>query len=89
MIKSELIKNLLVDRIKDYYGVGPVQRAAVEEFANLLYNDIITIVAAQALSHESALDVFTNLTRIYEGKNLRPLTEQMPLKYDDGTYQDF
>ena len=66
MIKAELIKTLLVDRLKDYYEVGPVQRAAVEEFADMLFRDIITVVAAQALSNESALDVFANLKRIYE-----------------------
>lgn len=36
-------------------------------FAELIYNDIITVVAAQALSNHSALDVFKNLKRIYEG----------------------
>ena len=89
MIKSEIIKELVTDRLKNYYEVGPVQRAAVETFADALYHDIITIVAAQALSHESAMDVFVNLTRIYEGKNLRPLTEQMSLKYGDETDCDF
>lgn len=40
-----------------------------KEFAELLYKDIITIVAAQALSNHSALDVFKNLKRIYEEEN--------------------
>lgn len=38
-----------------------------EKFAELIYKDIITVVAAQALSNHSALEVFLNLTRIYEG----------------------
>lgn len=38
-----------------------------EKFSELIYNDIITVVAAQALLNESALDVFKNLRRIYEG----------------------
>ena len=37
------------------------------KFAQLIYQDIITVVAAQALSNHSALDVFKNLKRIYEG----------------------
>ena len=40
----------------------------VEKFAELIYKDIITVVAAQALLNESALDVFKNLKRIYEGE---------------------
>lgn len=38
-----------------------------KKFAELIYKDIITVVAAQALLNESALDVFKNLKRIYEG----------------------
>ena len=38
-----------------------------QKFAELIYKDIITVVAAQALSNESALDVFKNLKRLYEG----------------------
>ena len=38
-----------------------------EKFTELIYKDIITVVAAQALLNESALDVFKNLKRIYEG----------------------
>lgn len=37
------------------------------KFAELIYKDIITVVAAQALLNESALDVFKNLKNIYEG----------------------
>lgn len=37
----EIIKQLLKynDRLRDYYEVGPVQRAAVEDFADLLWED--------------------------------------------------
>jgi len=36
------------------------------KFAELIYKDIISVVAAQALLGESALDVFKNLQNIYE-----------------------
>ena len=42
-------------------------KQAVEKFAELIYKDIITVVAAHALSNDSAIDVFKNLKRIYEG----------------------
>lgn len=35
-------------------------------FAHLVYKDIITVVAAQALLNESAMDVFKNLKSLYE-----------------------
>lgn len=40
---------------------------SAQRFAELIIKDIITVVAAQALLNESALDVFKNLKRIYEG----------------------
>lgn len=42
-------------------------KITMDIFAQLIYNDIITVVAAQALSNHSAMDVFKNLKRIYEG----------------------
>lgn len=39
----------------------------LERYAELIVKDIITVVAAQALSNHSALDVFKNLNRIYQG----------------------
>ena len=50
--------------------VGPniyVTQQELERFAQLIYKDISTVVAAHALSNDSALDVFKNLKRIYEG----------------------
>lgn len=41
-------------------------RENLEKFAELIYKDVITVVAAQALLNESAMDVFKNLKRIYE-----------------------
>jgi hypothetical protein len=38
---------------------------SAEKFARLIYKDIITVVAAQAMMGETALDVFINLERIY------------------------
>ena len=45
------------------------QREDLRKFADLIYKDIITVVAAQALMNESALDVFINLKRIYESES--------------------
>ena len=42
--------------------------ASAARFAQLIYKDIITVVAAQALSGDSALDVFINLERIYNAE---------------------
>lgn len=53
------------ERLNDYYNVGQVQRAAVEDYADAILKDIMRVVAAQALNNESALSVFTNLKRIY------------------------
>jgi hypothetical protein len=39
---------------------------SAQRFAGLIYKDIITVVAAHALTNDSAMDVFKNLTRIYE-----------------------
>ena len=56
-----------------------------DKFAEYIYKDIMTVVAAQALSNESALDVFVNLQRIYEGKELKPRNEPLecPIDYED------
>lgn len=43
-----------------------LQEVFLQKFAELLYKDIITVVAAHALSHESAMNVFLSLKRIYE-----------------------
>jgi hypothetical protein len=47
--------------------VGTVYHFDEEKFAHLLLNDILTVVAAHVLTNESALDVYKNLRRIYEG----------------------
>lgn len=36
------------------------------QFADLIIKDMLRVVAAHALSNDSALDVFTNLKRLYE-----------------------
>jgi hypothetical protein len=47
-------------------GIGGSYRELnPEKFARLIYKDIITVVAAQAMMGETALDVFINLERIY------------------------
>lgn len=56
----------LIDQCWEEDGISPTYFNP-QKFANLIYKDIITVVAAQALSNESALDVFKNLKRIYEG----------------------
>ena len=50
-----------------YNGHYATEEFDVEKFAELIYKDIITVVAAHALSNDSAIDVFKNLKRIYEG----------------------
>lgn len=37
-----------------------------QKFADLLYNDIMTVVAAHALSNDSAMTLYKNLISIYE-----------------------
>jgi hypothetical protein len=42
---NERIKELAeqVDRIKDMYNVGPVQRAAIEDFAELIVRECMSV----------------------------------------------
>lgn len=42
---------------------------SAQRFANLIVKDIMRVVAAHALSNDSALDVFANLKRIYESES--------------------
>lgn len=42
-----------------------VQQRKLEVFSELLLADISTVVAAQALSNHSALEVFKNLNNLY------------------------
>lgn len=51
---------------QNHYGDQHYDLFWEEKFAQLIYKDIITVVAAQALMGESALDVFKNLKRIYD-----------------------
>lgn len=44
-----------------------VQQRKLELYTELLLKDITTVVAAQALSNHSALDVFKNLNNLYRG----------------------
>ncbi len=37
-----------------------------ERFADLIVKDIMQVVAAHALSNDSAIEVFANLKRLYE-----------------------
>lgn len=55
-----------------------------DKFAEFIYKDIIKVVAAQALQGESALDVFTHLTLLYEGVNLRAAQDKLesPISLD-------
>jgi hypothetical protein len=47
--------------------VGTVYHFDEEKFAHLLLNDMLTVISAHVLQNESALDVYKNLRRIYEG----------------------
>ena len=54
-----------------------------ETFANLIIKDIVITIAAQALMGESAVDVFTNITRIYTDQPLVEDTQPVtPEDYD-------
>lgn len=67
-MKTQHINRILESspRLKSYHGVGPVQRAAVEDFADSLYKDIMLVVSAHVLSGDSAVQVFKNLKKLYE-----------------------
>lgn len=58
----------LAERATEAKVLGTGQYALVnpEKFAELIYKDIMTVVAAHVLLNESALDVYKNLKRIYE-----------------------
>lgn len=62
----ELAKQTDVWCDQNHYGSEYYDLRWEEKFAQLIYKDIITVVAAQALMGESALDVFKNLKRIYD-----------------------
>lgn len=66
---NERIRELAEQAGMRHPAMGEISYACFdhEKFAELIYQDIITVVAAQALSNRSALDVFKNLKRIYEG----------------------
>ena len=55
-------------RLDDYYKVGPVQKAAVEDFADMLIKDILLVLAAHALSGDSATTAYANIRQLYEEK---------------------
>lgn len=44
-----------------------VQQRKLEVFSELLLKDVVEVVAAQALSGHSALEVFKNLNNLYRG----------------------
>ena len=54
---NERIKELAeqVDRIKDMYNVGPVQRAAIEDFAQLIVEECRTVM--NDLYHKTPLEL--------------------------------
>lgn len=61
MYSSGLTAQGCWDKLDEY------DKNSIKRFGELIYKDIITTVAAQALLNESALDVFKNLKTIYEG----------------------
>lgn len=71
LIMNERIRQLALQAGFQYVtdeGIGWCgnHNASLPKFAELIIRDIITVVAAQALLNESALDVFKNLKTIYE-----------------------
>lgn len=52
---NEQIKKLLTNnpRLSDYYNVGPVQRASVEDFLECIINETLKIVEKHRITLES------------------------------------
>lgn len=67
----ELARQAGYTSLSGFDFANDLQEAFLKRFAELVYNDIMMIVAAQALSNHSALDVYKNLKRIYEEENQR------------------
>lgn len=70
---TNLIKNLAQrsPRIKDFYNVGPVQRAALEEFAELVVQQCMhecEYVAAQHKKHRSFTLDFDEKNTLAQGE---------------------
>lgn len=68
---NELIKKLLADnpRLSDFYTVGPVQRASVEDFLQCVIDESIKIVQEQCVwiqeqQSYNVQDEFYNKARI-------------------------
>lgn len=50
----------------DYVNIdGDMFPPGLNKFAESIYKDIMTVIAAHVLLNESALDVYKNLKRIY------------------------
>lgn len=62
----ELAKQAGYTPLPGFDFANDLQEVFLQKFAELLYKDIITVVAAHALSHGSAMNVFLSLKRIYE-----------------------
>ena len=63
---KQILKLTSSGRLSDFYHVGPVQKAAVEDFADMLIKDILLVLAAHALSGDSAVTAYANIKRLYE-----------------------
>ena len=65
---TEIIMNKeLIEKLMREAGyAAPHVATRPQKFAELFYKDIMCVVAAHALSNDSALDVLTNLTKLYE-----------------------
>ena len=65
-VTKEILDLTGSQRLLDYYKVGPVQNASLEDFADTLVKDILLVLAAHALSGDSAVTAYANIKRLYE-----------------------
>ena len=79
---NERIKELLgrpgLERLNDWASIGPVQKAALEEFTELVVLDCARVVTAQrrewqGLTDEEIHDCFQNRSRGSDGLKTRKL----------------
>lgn len=60
------VTELVIDRASGHERLETFSTFSREKFAELLIDDVIRVVAAHALSNESAMNAFIQLQRIYK-----------------------
>lgn len=62
---QEILKQPVLERLRDWYNIGPVQRATLEEFADIV---IVEFYAQQAMSAMSDPKFARAMDQYYERK---------------------